>query len=93
MPIFAIIKLPTPMPTPLGEVISTQFPDNFLQLTEGHAWLIATTGTAIELSGKLGITDGTNGSAMVLEVGTYYGRGNPTIWTWIKSKWEAVGSG
>ena len=52
-------------------------------------WLIRYQGTAVNLCGALGITpDGAYGTAVVTEVGSYYGRANPAIWTWIKQNWD-----
>jgi hypothetical protein len=64
-----------------------------LPLIDGTAWLVAHSGSAQELSGKLGITDGSNGPGLVFEIGSYYGRANPDIWAWIKAKWEATSGG
>ena len=46
-------------------------------------------GTAQELSATLGVTSGTNGAALILEVASYFGRANPNIWSWVKAKMEA----
>lgn len=56
-------------------------------------WLISFSGTARELSDRLGISDGERGSGVVTEVASYSGRANPAVWTWIKVQWEgrAVG--
>jgi hypothetical protein len=77
----------------LPNAIQSQFADNFLLIVPNHVWLVAHVGTVQDLSTKLGITDGANGAALVLEVASYFGRANPNIWTWIKTKWEATSGG
>ena len=56
------------------------------KLQEG-VWLVSNEGTARETCEKLGIVDGKTGTAVVTEVGSYFGRANPAIWTWIKKNW------
>ena len=90
MAIFAIIGQPSADPQLLSTAIATEFPADNLPLQD-RVWLVAFHGTPVDLSNKLGITDGQNGAAIVLSVGNYYGRTNPTIWDWIKEKWEATG--
>jgi len=55
-----------------------------------EVWLYSLPGTAREVSELLGIADGSNGSAVVVEVGSYFGRANPAIWSWIKQNWEGT---
>lgn len=52
---------------------------------------MASSGTAEELSNKLGITDGASGPAIVADISAYYGRASPNVWAWIKEKWESTG--
>ena len=56
-------------------------------------WLVAHPGTAKDTSEKLGIPGGTNGTAVVTEVASYFGRANPAIWSWIKQNWEGKAIG
>lgn len=60
---------------------------------QSDVWLVSSRSTAQELCSTLGIyPEGTYGTAVVTEVGSYYGRANPAIWTWLKANWEgAVG--
>jgi hypothetical protein len=67
------------------------FPSDHYKL-DGGSFLVSTKGTAQELSEKLGVTGGTNGAAVVVEVASYFGRANPNVWSWIKSKLEAPNS-
>lgn len=94
MAVFAVIAQPQAGtdPNKLPQAVQTLYADNFLPVGPG-VWLIAHVGTVQDLSGKLGITDGLNGAALVLEVGSYFGRANPAFWTWIKTKWEATSGG
>jgi hypothetical protein len=88
MAIFAIIKQPSPDPTRLEAVIKAKFPTGHYALSDS-AWLIAARGTAVEVSAQLGLGPTPELTAVVIEVGSYYGRANPAIWTWIKTNWEA----
>ena len=88
MTIFAVIKQPGPNSELLAGAIGQHFPLQHYDLGNG-SWLIADNGTASDLSTKLGITpEGAVGSAVVIEVASYYGRANPAIWSWIKTNWE-----
>ena len=88
MAIFAIISQDNPNSGKLPGAITTIYKDDCLEVGPGE-WLIADTSTCVEVSNKLGITDGSNGAAIILEVANYYGRANTNIWAWIKTKWEA----
>lgn len=92
MAIYAIIALPGPSTAKLPDAIRTAYPDAFHKLTDA-AWLVAGDGSAKDVSDKVGITgqDSPNGSAIVVEMASYYGRGNPAIWSWVKNNWEATG--
>jgi len=88
MAIFAIIAQPSPNSARLPGAVTSIFPENHLQIAEG-VWLVAAKITAKEVSDKMGITDGKNGSAVVVEIAGYFGRADPTIWSWIKSRLDA----
>lgn len=62
------------------------------ELNDG-CWLVSARGTAEQLSNDLRITTGEGGSAVVLEVASYFGRSNPSVWSWIKSNWGASAVG
>lgn len=90
MTIFAVINQPSPSSDRLQAAIVSVYPRHNYDLGNG-TWLVSDSGTASEISAKLGITpEGENGSAVILEVASYFGRANPAIWTWIKTNWEAV---
>ena len=62
------------------------------KLSDG-VWLVSNSGTAKDTSEKLGIPKGLSGTGVVTEVGSYYGRANPAIWSWIKQNWEGEAVG
>lgn len=92
MPVFAVIRQTDPENATHGAVLR-EFPDAHYDLGSG-VWLVAGVGTAQEISNKLGITpDAKNGTGVVIEAASYYGRANPAIWTWIKANWERGANG
>jgi hypothetical protein len=92
MSIFIIVRqLPVPE-SDLGVAIKAAFPDDVYELGDG-AWLVSDSSTALDVSNKIGITEGKVGSAVVIEAASYYGRANPAIWSWIKTKWEGGPNG
>lgn len=88
MAIFAVIVQMGPGGDGLTASVQRHFPGANYQLDGGHGWLVAARATAQQVSDTLGITDGTTGAALVIEVASYFGRANPNIWTWIKDNWE-----
>ncbi len=46
--------------------------------------------TAKDVSDRLGITDGSNGNGVVLNVAGYFGRSNPQLWEWLAAKIQQV---
>jgi hypothetical protein len=89
MAIFAIIPTPGAADPRLGAEIARRFGQSHVAIDGGHGWLVSAKDTAPGLSDSLGISDGTNGSAIVFEVSSYFGRANPNIWTWIKLNWDS----
>lgn len=73
----------------MKRALQKSFPDNHLEVTDGQ-FLVASQSTAMDVSNRLGITDGENGSAIVFSMGSYYGRASTNIWDWIKSKAEST---
>ena len=86
MAIYAIIAQPGPNQERLAPEIERAFAGALYNAGNG-VWLVASPGPAQEISNHLGISDGANGSAIVLEVASYYGRANPAVWTWIQANW------
>ncbi len=64
------------------------------QLQNERGWLIKYSGTSVELSNFLNITSEKEnhldsvGSAIIVPVSFFYGRGNRMMWEWIKIKME-----
>jgi hypothetical protein len=71
----------------LDKAIKEKYPNGSLALVPGQ-WLLAVpTVTTKELSESLGIIgDNAIGSAIIVSVSNYFGRANPQIWEWIRSR-------
>ena len=76
----------------LGASIATAFPTDSFQVTPSF-WLVAGSGTAQEVSDKIGLTAGNLGSAVVFSTAGYFGRAPTNVWEWIKVKLEATPNG
>jgi hypothetical protein len=83
MALFAIMA-PSELPA-LVASLQINYPNNHLRVGPGQ-WLVAGTGTAVEVSNLLGITTGASGTAIVVQVVGYYGRAATNIWEWMASK-------
>lgn len=90
MAIFAIIRQPSMTSDRLDAAIVRTYGSAIYQ-TGPDSWLVSDSGTAVDVANKIKITpDGEAGSALVVEVASYYGRSNPALWSWIKANWEGV---
>ncbi|WP_419827485.1 hypothetical protein [Sphingomonas sp.] len=88
MTIFTVIDLGgSPSPPPLDATLAAVFPGQHYKLAF-NAWLVAAAATATDVSNRLGLTQEGGRIGVVTEVGGYFGRANPEIWTWIKTNWE-----
>lgn len=85
MTIFAVFR--AQKPELLGSAIAREFPDDYLQISDDQ-WLISADMTPKEVSDKVGITGGDNGSAIIFSMRGYYGRAPTDVWEWIKVKAE-----
>lgn len=80
------------------EAIKREFPADHLSISDTQ-WIISTTGTAVELSAKLGVFDVKNpslpptGNAVIFATTSYWGRAPTNIWEWLKAKLESQPSG
>lgn len=83
--LFAVVA--SNAPDKLGPKIQEIFPDMNQNIGPGQ-WLIVapSTMTTTEISTSLGVTDGTNGSALVVSSAGYFGRLNVSVWEWVKAK-------
>jgi hypothetical protein len=96
MTIFAIL-LPTPQPA-VVEAIKKAYPDDFLSVNDME-WLVSGTGTAADVSAKIGVFDVKNpgappaGNAIIFSTNGYFGRGPSNVWEWIRVKLETGPNG
>lgn len=64
------------------------------KLQSDRGWLISFEGTTVELSNHIGLTGQPQGetspigSAIVIPVTAYYGRGPSDMWEWLKTRLE-----
>jgi hypothetical protein len=92
MTVFAVL-MPTPEPAIVAR-IEQFFPFEYLKLSDTQ-YLISSSGTAIELSAKLGVYDindsgkPATGNAVILATSSYFGRAPTTVWDWMKAKLES----
>lgn len=52
-------------------------------------FLVSYSGTSQELSGLIGISDGSSGTGIVAAISSYFGRAPTNIWDWVQSRWGA----
>lgn len=76
----------------LKRAIETADLDHFV-LQNSTGIFVSADMTAVELSHKIGVTTedrqpGPHGLALIVSVSSYYGRGNSTMWEWLKVKME-----
>jgi len=94
MPVFVIIPLANNFEG-LGKALEAKLiATDFFALQNDAGWLVNYGGTSQELSTFIGITPPPDsgaeplGSALVVPVPSYYGRGPTTMWEWIKTRME-----
>lgn len=89
MTIFAIFRVSHP--DKMRDALARVFPNNHLQVKDDE-WLLSASGTARDVSDKLGVTPGNDtGGAIIFSMANYYGRSDTQIWEWIKAKAEQSG--
>jgi hypothetical protein len=82
--LFAVLA--DPQNLVLERAITSAVPGEYIQIRPGQ-WFVVSTGTARELSDKLGVTPGNaSGAAVIVAVSGYYGRASTEIWEWVKAK-------
>lgn len=65
-------------------------------LNNNSGWLVSYSGTSVELSHFLGVsnpdkkTPSSVGSALIVTIDNYYGRGSSEMWEWLKTKFEQL---
>lgn len=83
--IFAVIGVNNP--EAFTPVLEAAYPNgDRYKLDEGQ-WLVADSGTSVDVSTKLRLTgDAPPSTAIVITMGGYYGRYAAPVWEWIKAK-------
>lgn len=96
MPVYAVIPL-----KPASDDLNASVERNIVEASSRHklqanrGWLVKFDGTSVDLSNKLEITGQPSGvispvgSAIVIPVSGYYGRGPTEMWEWLKARMEA----
>lgn len=96
MAIYVVVAQADQSPS-LQQAIAEKFSANVLSLQPNRVWLVASPGTVQDVLRDLRIVvkEGVKNSepAIVFEVASYNGLANPSIWAWIKTKWEATTRG
>lgn len=94
MPIYVAIPLKSDT-DPLKQSVERNISaENRYELQANSGWLINFSGTTIELTNHLEITgqhkgeQSPVGSAIVIPVSNYYGRGPSDMWEWLKTRME-----
>jgi hypothetical protein len=96
MPVYVAVPLQADKSL-LSAAVELKFPEpaDRYKLQADSGWLINFPGTTVELSNLLGITGQPQGqpsplgSAMVIPVSGYFGRGPTDMWEWLKTRLEA----
>jgi uncharacterized membrane protein YgcG len=91
MPIVALpqlfVILAHANPERVAATLSVNYPNAYLMVAPGQWLLVAAGKTAKEISDDLGISTGVSGNGMVFTgTGSYFGRGEPGTWEWLKSR-------
>lgn len=85
MSIFVVFRVQDPLK--ISAAIAKEFPNDHLSV-DHNEWLISSSSTALDVAGKLGVSTGENGGAIIFAMSGYYGRAPTSIWDWIKAKAE-----
>lgn len=94
MPVYIAIPLKTDTQPLRSAVENSISHESRYELQADSGWLIHFNGTTIELTNHLGITGQETGeashvgSAIVIPITNYYGRGPTDMWEWLKLRME-----
>lgn len=95
MPVYLVTQLRRDA-TPINNAVVTHIPEaDRHHLQEDRGWLVKFAGTTVELSNLLTITGQPKGekspigSALVVPIGGYFGRGPTEMWEWLKTRMES----
>lgn len=96
MPVYLVAPLSTKTDALNAAIVrAIADPADRYPLPEDRGWLIRSAGTSVELSNQIGITGQaageppTLGSALVVPITAYYGRGPTDMWEWVKTRFES----
>lgn len=94
MPLYLAIPLTVSSLT-LDDAVKVKIPDaDRFHLQNDRGWVIKFSGTTVELSNHIGLTNQEKGVAspinptIIVPVVGYYGRGPMDMWEWIKTRIE-----
>ena len=95
MAIYIAVPL-TASSDPLNNAVESSIasPTDRYKLQAERGWLIKFDGTSVELSNHIGLTGRKQGetsligSAIIIPVSGYYGRGPTDMWEWLKTRLE-----
>ncbi len=88
-----VVLAASPFDGKLGLAIQANFPGKHLILAPGQ-WLVAASGTAKDISDKLGITNDLPDAIPIVPTGQvfsisgYFGRAPNNVWEWIAANWK-----
>ena len=68
--------------------VKANFAGDFFEIPNTQSLLVHHSGTTKELSDKIGLSAGENGTGIIVSFSSYYGRASTDIWEWIKSRLE-----
>ena len=72
--------------------LQKNYPNDHLAVGSGQ-WMLVAEGTAKEISDKLGISDGTAGSGVIVSTSGYFGRAESNVWEWLTAKMRSAANG
>lgn len=74
-------------PVALAPVLESAYPEGDRYKVGEGQWLVADSGTSVDVTAKLKITgDAPPSTAIVMTMGGYFGRYAAPLWEWIKAK-------
>jgi hypothetical protein len=89
MQVYALFNVSNP--DRVSAALRAKFPDDH-KLLGNNEWLISSAAaTSREVCDSLGISDGSNGSGIIVAMNGYWGRATNDIWEWITAKKASPG--
>ena len=75
-------------PAKVAASVKAIFAEDYYAIPTTNSLLVHYSGTTKELSDKIGLSSGENGTGVIVSFSSYYGRAPTDIWEWIKSRLE-----